>query len=58
MTRLLPFPSEVAVGVVEDKTDHQLRQRQARLGRQRLPLRCLRRLDIVAIGEQIELICG
>src|SRR5260370_2521284 len=42
MTHLLPFPSEVAVGVAEDQADHQLRQRMARLGGQRLPWRRLR----------------
>ena len=55
MTRLLSFPNAVAVGMVEDQADHQLRQRPARLGGQRLPLRRLRRLGAVRIGEQIEL---
>ncbi|EHH04352.1 hypothetical protein MEA186_31696, partial [Mesorhizobium amorphae CCNWGS0123] len=34
MAGLLPFPSEVTVGVVEDQADHQLRQGPARLGGQ------------------------
>src|SRR5258708_35594777 len=54
MTHLLPFPSEVAVGVTEDQTDHQLRQRMARLGGQRLPLQ-RRRWGVGRIAEQIEL---
>src|SRR6202171_5746609 len=56
MTHLLPFPSEVAVGVAEDQADHQLRQRMARLGGQRLPLRRLRRGG-GRVAEQIELTC-
>ena len=56
MTHLLPFPSEVAVGVVEEQAGHQLRQRPARLGRQRLPLRHLLHGG-VRDGEQIELTC-
>src|SRR4030088_3525264 len=39
MTHLLPLPSEAAVGVTEDQADQQLRQRMARLGGHRLPLR-------------------
>jgi hypothetical protein len=57
MTHLLPFPSEVAVGVAEDQADHQLRQRMARLGGQRLPLRRLRR-GVGRVAEQIELTCS
>ena len=56
MTHLLPFPSEVAVGVAEDQADHQPRQRMARLGGQRLPLRRLRR-GVGRVAEQIELTC-
>src|SRR6267154_6341842 len=56
MTLLLPFPSEVAVGVTEDQADHQLRQHMARLGGQRLPLRRLRR-GVGRVAEQIELTC-
>ncbi|MEA2908815.1 MAG: hypothetical protein QOJ15_896, partial [Bradyrhizobium sp.] len=51
MTHLLPFPSEVAFGVAEDQADHQLRQRMARLGGQRLPLRRLRR-GVGRVAEQ------
>src|SRR5258707_11925564 len=56
MTHLLPSPSEVAVGVTEDQADHQLRQRMARLGGQRLPLGRLRR-GLRRGAEQIELTC-
>src|ERR1700674_4557037 len=56
MTHLLPFPSEVAVGVAEDQADHQLRQRMARLGGQRLPLRRLRR-GVGRVAEQMDLTC-
>src|ERR1700730_15914997 len=56
MTHLLPFPSEVVVGVAEDQADHRLRQRMARLGGQRLPLRRLRRGGRRR-PEQIELTC-
>src|SRR5258707_11282067 len=56
MMLLLPFPSEVAVGVTEDQADHQLRQHMARLGGQRLPLRRLRR-GVGRAAEQIELTC-
>src|ERR1700720_371698 len=56
MTHLLPFPSEVAVGVTEDQAGHQLRQRMARLGGQRLPLRRLHRGG-GRVAEQIELTC-
>src|SRR5713226_6735485 len=57
MTHLLPLPSEVAVGLTEDQADHQLRQRMARLGGQRLPLRRLRRGVGRRVAEQIELTC-
>src|ERR1700693_5730145 len=56
MTHLLPLPNEVAVGVTEDQADQQLRQRMARLGGQRLPLRRLRR-GVGRVAEQIELTC-
>src|SRR6202022_3651832 len=56
MTHLLPLPSEVVVGVAEDQADHQLRQRMARLGGQRLPLRRLRRGG-GRVAEKIELTC-
>ena len=56
MTHLLPFPSDVAVGVVEEQADYQLRQRPARLGGQRLPLWRLLQ-GVVRDGEQIELKC-
>src|SRR6202162_3175651 len=56
MTHLLPFPSEVVVGVAEDQADHQLRQRMALLGGQRLPLRRLR-CGVGRGAEQIELTC-
>src|ERR1700720_1565439 len=56
MTHLLPLPSEVAVGVPEDQADQQLRQRMARLGGQRLPLRRLRH-GVGRVAEQIELTC-
>src|SRR4029077_7095198 len=55
MTHLLPLP-EVAVGVAEEQANHQLRQRMARLGGQRLPLRRLRR-GVGRGAEQIEMTC-
>src|SRR5882757_5038289 len=54
MTLLLPLPSEIAVGVTEDQADQQLRQRLARLGGQRMPMRRLRR-GVGRVAEQIEL---
>jgi hypothetical protein len=46
-----------AADVAEKQADHQLRQASPRLGRQRLPLRHLRRRRVASVGEQIELEC-
>jgi len=55
MIRALPLHDTLAVDVIEDQADHQLRHRPTRLGGQRLPLRRLYRLDVVRLREQASL---